>query len=387
MGRRDKLPGDQEPDYLAGAQLAVDPDSFSNTVREAYTAEYGVSQLNEIAEIVGRDKSRITQVFKNPEKLDLTTIRSLLEPLSGMVAKQRIVSVWIREALGVEVRPSQYRGLAARAPTAKTMLRVDRYIREMRLLFAATLAKQGAARTKDVVLREQFRDRGYFALQRIDYVGQAMVICREIAEDARGRREPLREALGYALAFRALLGLPDSKPDEVERLLRKAENLVATAWPPQELPNYRIATPALLSSLALSAHLKWIERGFIDPNPTYLREQLALQLAEAKRRTKDGNHRRFLAYQKAAAIHLLLGETFQADECIEQAFRSGELQNLNALEMCGILKSRVIRQTEGAASASKYLRQVSENSMDNQDMYHARMAEYDRARLEVELMG
>ncbi len=372
-----------ETDYLVEAKPERDPDSFEQALREALMLERDCVLGVDIAEELGVSPGRVSQVLKEPEKLDTKSIDRIMSRIEGPENRRRVLRAWVRARYGTDPGAREGGGATGSRPTEKTLRRIDRQIRESRLRAAARTAGEAAAKADDAVLREQLLDRAYFARQRLDEPGQAMAVARVIAAGARNRGEPRRLAAAHLFRARVLMGLADARPGEVFEALGQADALLAGQSPaPDPAPPYALATEGQAEVLRLSARIGFLERGLLKAEEPFLREALASLRARA---TRGPYQRRFHALQTAARVHLLLGETAAAQEALEKAFASGETRNLNAYEMSGLIQGRVLRETEGPEAALRYLREVRSICLSNSDRYHARLAEYDLARLESRL--
>src|SRR4028119_2449423 len=135
---------DDEPDYLARTQLPYDPGSFSRAVKEAFHLEHGCIENQDIAAVLGVDNSRISQIFKNPEKLKPESIKNLTDALKSRKHQRRIIRAWLLESLDVDIEKRPRGPLVGSEVSEKTLKRVDRQIREQRLIVAAYTAREAA---------------------------------------------------------------------------------------------------------------------------------------------------------------------------------------------------------------------------------------------------
>lgn len=368
----------EERDYLAGTQLETDPNSFAEVLKEAFHLEHGVTQNQDIAAILGVNKSRVSQILGDPRDLKASTIRNLLTKLTRPALRRRVLNAWIRTAIGdVAKGPGATRLIGEPGP--QTIRRIDRMVRQSRLSFAVLLAAEAAREAKDMAVREMALDRLVFLRQRLDEPGRAMEAAREIVLGARGRKEPRREAAGHLYRFRILVGLADTKPGEVDPILDVAEALIAGAKPPEDAPPYLIGRESTLSAYRLNSRLLFMERGVLPLDHAMLGEVM-----EAARRVASGKHpfqKKHQGFQTIARIHLLLGETSAAAEAIDRAFEAGEVKNLHAYETSGLLMGMVQRLTEKPETAGEYLSRVAANCRKEEDRYHQRLAEWELARL------
>jgi len=371
----------EEGDYLVAAQPELDPTSLRAVVREVFLLEHGCVTDLQISEVIDFDKTRLSQIFTETDTTEARSIDRLLEPLSSLTNKRRIIRAWSRGRFGVDP------GGVPRAPeisgpvTEKTLRRIDRQIREMRLSVAVETTSDALRKCDDLILKEQLFDRAFMLRQRLDRVGSAVTVARAIALRAKERQELPRLAMAHLLRIRALLGLADARPEEIEPIFRDVSELIASLPPAASpLPPYLTADAGKLASLRLNARISFAERGVETIERSELQEVLAVCIARAKGRVKKQT--RFGMLQLAARIYLLLGETTPALELLEQSFEKGGEKQVHRFEMTGLLYGRILRATEGARPALSYLRGVRATCATSSDHYHERLADYDIARLE-----
>ncbi len=373
--------GDEELDYLAGAQPFDDPESFERVVKEVYLLEFDCVQNQDIADVLGVDKSRISQIFSDPSKLKPETIQNLIAHPRSKENKRRIVEAWMRECFGSDILHQTGEPLVGKRVTEKTIRRVDRQIRESRLTLAAKTAMEAAERTEDGVMRERLLDRAFFARQRLDQPGQAMRIARLITEGALSRGDMRRAASGFCFAGRVMRGMADAKERETIHLLDRAEALLAMSEPlPSPSPPYVMVTYEVLEVERINAIITLMERDQIIRDDGLI-EKLMARIEARLRAVKSYQEKSRLA-QLLARMHLLLDQAFMAEELLEQSFKSGEIKNLNAYEVSGVINARIIAKRTSAEASATYLDRVIENCTESLDLYHRRLAEYDLARLE-----
>lgn len=370
-----------EPDFLVGTQLEVDPSSFQQVVREAFLLEHDCLRDQEIATVLGVDNSRVSQILKNPKKLKAESIQNILDVLGRSAHRGRIVRAWAKECFGEDIDRPLARPLTGKRITEKTLQRVDRQIRQSRLATAVRTAQEAAAKTDDLLLREQFLDRAYYARQRLDEPGEAMRVARIIADHAKARGDNRRLGAAQMFRVRLLVSLPNTSPEVIDPIFRTVSDLIRAAGPePVPAPPYVIARDHALATLRLSSTILFVERGQIKADEVFLRTELQNAIQEA---TKSRTYQtKFRAHLVAARIHLVLGETFQAQEQVDKAFKSGDVKNLNAFEICGLIQSRILQQTDSPRAAARYLRGVVQNCNRTLDYYHKRLAEHDLTLLE-----
>ncbi len=373
----------EEPNYLARTKLKVDPDSFAETVKEAFQLEHHCSENQEIAAILGVDKSRISQIFKDPKILNAKSVKDLVDVIASERHKRRIVRAWIKEAVGMDISPPVRSLHIGDHVTARTLERIDRQIRQRRLTTAALTALQAARKAPPGALREQFLDKAYITRLRLDLPGQAMYVVRMIADGAVERNERLRLGAAHYFRARILMGLQDSKPVEVERALEAAE-LSLGETPPDSQPPYRICTEEIVRSLRRVATVMFMERGTI-PIQKQVLNKLLKELDVERTKRNSPKMRLFASYLLSARIHLLLGDTFQARETLDCAFEFGRVSNPHAREICAVVEAHILAATETPEKVEEFLRTLATNCSHSEDRYDWRVTEYQLARLESEL--
>jgi hypothetical protein len=361
--------GDEELDYLAGAQPYENPASFERVVKEAFLLELDCVQNQDIADVLGVDKSRVSQIFGNPSNLKPETIHKILDQLRSKEHKRQVVEAWMRECFGGDILQQTGEPLVGKNVTEKTIRRVDRQIRESRLTLAAKTAIEAAERTADLVMRERLLDRAFFARQRLDQPGQAMRIARKITEEAMKRGDLQRAASGFCFAGRVMRGMA------VLALSEPVSN------PP---PLYVTVTYEILEVERVNVAVTMMERNQIirdDVQLTKLKTRIETRLAKAKSYQQKARLAQLLA-----RIHLLLNDEFLAEELLERSFKSGEIKNLNAYEVSGVINARIMAKRGSLEASAEYLDRVIENCAESLDLYHLRLAEYDLARLERQVI-
>ncbi len=372
---------DEELDYLVGTQLEANPWSFSEIVREAFLREHDCVQRQDIAEVLGVDKSRVSQILGNPKTLKAASIQSLLDCLSSQTNRQNIISAWVRECFDQELAGGATDQVGSKI-SEKTIRRIDRQIRESRLSSAAKLSLEAFRKTEDPILRERLLDRAFFARQRLNEPGQAIGIARAICRGAVRRNEPLRALAGHIMRIRVLRSLPEFGPSEIMPLLDGVEMSLSLQGGADfsNSKSYLLATKATLTSEKVACRVAFCERGQLkldDPELRSIRESCL----ERARRAKSYQERS-RQYQQASRVSLLLDETFQAIELLEESFKAGGSKILDAHEVAGILHARILAKTESDKEASSYLRKAISIYARTLNLHHRQIAEVDLARLE-----
>lgn len=376
--------GDEERDFLVRAQPEVDPESFEQAVREAFLQERDALQNQDIAEDLGVDKSRVSQIFGDPAALDTKSMDRIMARVEGPEHRRKILRAWVKARYGTDPGESNRGRLVGERVSERILRRIDRQIRESRLEAAARTSAEALGKTDDATLREQLLDRAFHARQRLDAPGRAMAVARLIALGAARRGDARRLAAAHLDRARVLMSLPDARPEEVLPALDLAARLVAGQPPVSDPPPpYVIATEERIAAARTAVRIGFMERGLVKRDEAFLREALAGLLKRGK--AKVPYQARYHALQTAARVHLLLGETAAAQEALERAFGAGGLKNLQAYEMCGLIQGRILAEAEGPERAARYIGVVRGNCLRNGDRYHARLADHDLARLESSL--
>lgn len=372
---------DDELDYLVGTQLETKPWSFSEVVREVFLLEHDCTQRQDIAAVLGVDKSRVSQMLGNPTALKPASIQGLLDCLASPGNRRRIVEAWMRECFGSEA-PAVPPQTIGKSVSGKTIRRIDRQIREARLSAAATLSLEAYRRTDEPVLKEQLLDRAYFARQRLNEPGQAIGIARVICMGATRRNELLRIGAGHLMRVRVLRSLPDCDPNEIESIFSGVERLLILngEQQPDQIAPYFLASGSSVESERVACQLAFYERGRVPLDSGALRDSRAQCVTNAKKAKSYQERGRQL--QMASRISLLLGDDFQAAELLEQSFQAGSTKNLDAYEVAAILTAQILSKTEGDIEASKYLRKAISTYARSMNLHHRQIAEAYLARIE-----
>ena len=373
----------EELNYLVGTQLEIKPDSFSEVVKEAFLLEHGTKQNQEIAEVLGVHKSRVTQLFSSPQSLKPETIQHLISHLKKKEHRKRIVRAWVKDCFGEDISDLKIGPLTGEHTTDKTVKRIDRMVRQSRLRLAAFTAEEAYRKANDPVIQEKLLDRAQFVYQRLDEPGHAMTVVRTIAVRARRDGDNYRLIAAHLLRARILSGLSDVRPEEIEVIFSIVRDLFEQVGA-KSLPRsqYLLGNRRMLLGLERGTKILFMERGIAPIDADYLRNTLSTLAQETR---SSSQRQRFSSYQLAARIHVLLGEFFQAEEALEKSFSSGELKNLNTYEMSGQIQGKILMAKGNTEEAIKYLRGVTVNCRKSTNYYHLRLVEHDLARLESSL--
>lgn len=373
-----KRANDEDPDYLAGTQLAIDPDSFVQAVKEAFLLEHQCLQNQDIAEVLGVDKSRVSQIFKAPKNLKAQTVLDLVSHLKRREHRWRIIRAWNQECFGLDVADRR-RGLLTRGVvTEATLRRVDRFIRTNNLTRALQLSLEAKKHSIDRVQQEELLDRLFFLYQRLDAPGAAMKVAHEIAERAKAAGEGRRLAQGHAHRIRILVSLPDCRIHDVTPIFDAVDRLLQANPPqPSDASQYLLARPSGIAFLRIGCNLTLAERGMIDLDESWFKENLTELLALLKKRGKHQETAHFLV----ARIYGMLGDLFAAKEHIDFAYKVNEVNRVHNLETSGLLQGRILAREGNIVEACQYLDTMSGVCSSNQDYYHRRLIQFDLARV------
>lgn len=375
---------EESRESLALTQLPHDPRSFASVVSEVYLLEYGAKTQLEIAEVIGKNKSRVTQVYGDPTKLKADTIKMLLEPLESRANKKRIVDAWVREVFGEDIKTSRYAKRVRGSATLKTLRRVDRMIREWRTRDSAVLAFEAFTKAEDHTLQEQLLDRLYYSRFLLGEIGYCMSVCRVIAERAKASGDELREASAYLRQARLLVLLPETRPGDVESLFERVEAILARNQPSGN-PDVLVATPELLYQTRLGVLCTFVERKYVTAENAKLLEHVHLLQTKLKKKLSLRN--RYWTYLILGRIHLILGQLFQAQEHLEQARELAGDKLPHAREEVGVMYGRLLAARGEYQEALSYLRAQSLLCYRRGDRFHHEMTNQELARAEMSHQG
>ena len=371
---------DDEPNYLAETQLAVDPKSFKEIVREVYWLEHRCVENQEIAHVLGVDKSRISQIFGDPPSLKASSVRNLTDHLASPQHRQAIVDAWTRECFG-DLKSPDDDELLVGAVDEKTIEAIDRQVRQQRLTTAANVTLDALKRECDPTIRELLLDRAQFLYRRLDRPGSAMTFAYRVSTRATDSGDLHRLAAANVMRIKILVGLPDCLPSEIIPIFEATMQLLGVAGKiPDPSPPYYLPNIEEVQELHNGVVVTLMERRLLKRSEDELRKVLEKTLAATESRNTYQKLSR--AHQLASRIYLLLGDTFQAEEHLQKSFAAGGLKNLNILEANGLIEARIKLETEGAKEAAMHLHGVIKQCRTSRSQYHRRLAEYDLARVQ-----
>lgn len=371
---------EESRESLALTQLPHDPRSFASVVSEVFLLEYGAKTQVEIAEVIGKDKSRITHLYDDPTKLKVTTIQMLLEPLESRANKKRIVDAWVREVFGEDIKTIRYAKRMRGSATPKTLRRIDRMIREWRTRDSAVLAFEAYTKAEDYALQEQLLDRLYYSRFLLGETGYCMSVCRVIAERARQSGNELREASAYLRQARLLVLLPETRPEDLETYFTRVEAILARNEPLSN-SDFLVATPDLLYQTRLGTLCTFVERKHITAGDAKLSDHVHGLQAQFKK--KLSLHNRYWAHLMLGRIHLILGQLFQAQEHLEQVRELAGDKLPHAREEVGVLYGRLLAARGEYQEALSFLRAQSLICYRRGDRFQQMMTEEELLKLEA----
>ena len=371
-----RIPKGEDPDFLARAKLPHDPGSFANLVREAFQVHHDCLQDGDIAESIGVTKGRISQILGKPELLKPETVATILEFIPSKEAKRQILIAWNRECFGLELGGKKLRGTVPAKFTTASLKRVDRLIREERLIQATELIQVGVEVVKEGQFRQLILDRAFWLYHKLNRPGSAAQIAETIFAEAEVNRDYPRMVFARLQTLRVLVHLPDVEIASVTRIMAWIESALHLIEERNEA-KYATATHAFARRSLIATRLTLAERGVApieeDEMATF-QETLSQELASAK-----SYQRRFGIQFLLTRILIRLGETFAAEEMLIKAFRAGDVKNLQGLEQCGIVEARIMIQSGNLDKATRHLRVLSDNCFDAEDFHHGWLAEVELA--------
>ncbi len=373
-----RIPKGEDPDFLARAKLPHDPGSFSNLVREAFQIHHECFQDGDIAETLGVSKGRISQILSKPELLKPETIASILEEIPNKEARRRILFAWNRECFGLDLEGKRRGGFTQKKFTAASLKRVDRLIREERLLQAADLIEVGVEVVTDYSTRQVVLDRAFWLNHRLNRPGSALQISGMALLEASGANEPARIIYAELWRLRVLVQLPNVNMQNLQRTFEWLENAFHLTHN-GEPKAYGLATSGFLLRALIGAKLTLAERKILSLTSTDLKAFLKEIASEKGSTTRFQT--RFSVHLLQARIYLLMGERFTAEELLNKAFRSGDVKNLQGLEQCGLVEARIMVESGNLEKAIRHLGILSKNCFEAEDLYHGWLIETELAML------
>lgn len=376
MGKHEE---NEAADYLAPTKLTSKISSFSEVVSEAYLLEHGARQKQEIAAVLGRGKARVSQIYGDPQKLKVETVRQLLEPLQGVRHRRRIVEAWNDACFGDLLSSGTRQLTASGKVTDRVMLRVDRMIRQKRLREAIALSSELLTKAGRVADQEILLDRIFMAHFFLDEHGAAMSIARTVIERARERREPLREASGLMRKARLMTASYSFSLAQIEAVYDDCERLLEHPSP-EIPPPYNLASRSRVRQSRISTRISFGERTE-DLDESELRG-LIQTLHNGPQRGGMLNSRYWRVFTASRCLGLL-GEHFRALELLDEAMALGRKGLVYSQEECGVLYGRSLAATERTEEALQFLIAMSERCRTHADRYHQRLLEGEILKIEA----
>lgn len=372
-----RRPRDEEPNYLARAKHKADPSSFKQLVLTAYQVQFGITKQSAIATIIGRSGGLVSVALNHPEKLESEAVAMLIAPLTNLVHKRAILRSWVETKFEIDLFQRKYRGLQVHKADRRMVKRISKLILEGEPYLAAAFATEAAKTCDDRDTFEQLLDLAFLARQRGGMPGHAMMIAKLIAASGKRHKDPWREAYGYFLRAQIMTLLPGTTPDQVFPLITEARSVIAVAQghAPKD-SSFRLATERTIVKQELMARLTFMERGLLPIDPDELAAIASSRWAQGRGSEPP------LSHLDRARIHLLLGNSFKAEESLEKAFDQSFGSIHHAREICGIVEARLKVKTAPPSESSEYLQELSRNCRARWDVAHMQVVEADLAHLE-----
>lgn len=371
---------DFEIDFLASTQLSYDPDSFARVVKEAFQFEHSCVENQDIAEVLGVDKSRVSQILNSPERLKADTISNLIEHLENDKNRYRILWAWIRECTGIDIRALPGGRFIGRTINQATLDRFSGQVKEGRHLFTAREAFKAAMAATDPSIREPLLDQAFFAQKKLATPGRAMKTARVIVEGAVERREPHRVAAGQLFRARILLDLPQVQPAEIWTVVERAARCLDGS-PERPEARYITASSRNIENFRIGATLSFLERKSKHATLDSL-ESIQSNLQKSLKGSSLKYQDRFQRHLYSARAYLLEGKTFQAEEHLDKAHAIARRKNLDATELCAPIQARILEVTETPEQVVQFLESASSAAIDSFDLEFRRTIEWELARVE-----
>lgn len=356
----------EEPNYLVETQLPFDRDSFAQVVKEAFLFEFNCTKQTQIAELIDVDPSQIAHLFKSPSRIEMRSIRRIFNVIQDPRHRQRILRAWLKATVATDI-DKKHTFAPEETPTMETVKKIHRLVRNLEIEVAARWSYKLAENAEDHTVRELLLDAAYSTRIRMNQLGFAMRVARDIAIHAQ-HDDPMR--LGAAHLYRAqiFLNYPDCRPSDLEPIIRRVVPLVECSCPGARPPLYYIATKSRLKLFALEAQTTFIERSVLQVQKAELRTMRRRLLAIPPTTGRHGN-----AYSRnllAARLSNLLEETFVAKEYLDAAFKVGGPKVANVAERCAIVQAQIMKAHASPEEIRKYLSALAKHCIETADLYH-----------------
>lgn len=324
---------EREFDYLARAQLRPEQLSFAEAVMEAFSVEHGCRTQTQVAKVIGKHKSLITQNFSNPGSLDPVSVENYTSKLFSPGYKQAILDAWMaarfKDVASENGAAIQIRG----SITEVTLTRIGILVKKGRLGVAIQAIEDAIQRVKDRVIKERLFDLAAAVYYRLGRIGDAIGIAREIIEQAQARLDAKREAFGHWVAVQVMLALPEISVRVVDAALDRIDALVKkNPLPRSTTKPYNSIDLFLATTARMSARVTFAERGQVRLKPQEL--QVMLAWVELIDLTKLRREKRVALAILAARLLLLHGRPMSAERWLDRLYIEGgpaEVQELARL--------------------------------------------------------
>lgn len=364
-------PPKREPKYI----------SFRRLVREAFFVEYGAKTQVEIARIIGKTTGAVSQHFTNVASLQPETIDTYLQAIGSERYKRAILQAWIRERFHVDLFRILDGPYTGKKVTEQTLEAIDMQSRTGRLERSVRVAMEAFEKASDVVLQERLLDTACLGFRKLGQLGKAMGVAALIVQRARTRGDKLREASGQYSRARILLSMLTTEPGDVQKVFDRIDSLLhGTDRSVKLSPKISYLDDFILATGKLTAQLTFMERGLSDVDETALRKILSWLAEGQKQKLTKGQS--FIIHLLTSRAHLLLGETFQAQEHLDVAYNIRGEKLRYAADLCGQHQGMILEVTSSPEKVKAYLLEIIAACNAGQDRYLEFMIEQDLARLE-----
>ena len=316
----------QEPgdvDYLAGAKLRSQTQSFSEVVREAFLLEHKCLQDQDIAEHMDVSPGRVSQILGRPRKLKAESVHKLIAGVESRTHRKNILKAWQRDCFGEEL-DDLGAPIIGSSVDESTIRRIDRLIRQVRPDRALKVTTEALVLVEDPDLKQQLLDRAFYLLHmRLDQSGQAMQVAQTVYTWGRTDHSTEKMATGLVIGRHESCGpLEGVDSATVQGVHTDALALIETLPAAlQEKQGGSFTSRRALESEHIANVLTYhdLHGGAED----FLRE--SLQRVRAKMTPSDTVTRRAGVFHLEARIHLALGQFTAAEEALKRSFVVGEL--------------------------------------------------------------
>jgi hypothetical protein len=354
----------------AGPSDAVQ-NAFHAAVRQAYFTEYGIRQDREIAELVGKGESALSQQFSGAAKLKTKSIGEILAPLRMPESRSDILAAW--GSVAFEHPAAGYEGGSLLQVIHQTTIR-------NRPDIALRLALEGLPGLTEP---KEIWGVSLQALQcafRLDLPSEAFRVCKALAVWAKSSDSPGATAAAHAALARAMRRTMLFTASEIQDERAKARTVLG-GDPGRD--HVSRAAAVFAGELVLSEDIADEVRVHqVKGNrEEVLRKNLA---AIASRRAAGSPHANGLAraMQLEAVIHLGLSELEQAEAAIRGAMAAGK--DIPSIRLdCEHLIGRYLAAGGFHAEARDRLNRAAQICEDDRFVYLHRLIQSELARMEL----